>query len=107
MSDDALPSSRATLAPEGAGPPDSHLLRDFWLVAKLDMVESLRARWFALYSTVFGGLVALLFIFGLTEEEVARRKAEGYAPRDVYRSNPDLKRVLDAVAQGAFSPSPR
>jgi starch phosphorylase len=45
-----------------------------------------------------------IFIFGLTEEEVARRKAEGYAPRDVYRSNPDLKRVLDAVAQGAFSP---
>ena len=70
MSDDVLPSDRATLAPEGAGAPESHQLRDFWLVAKLDMVESLRARWFAVYSLVFGGTVALLFAFGVTESRI-------------------------------------
>ncbi|MBW2372252.1 MAG: ABC transporter permease, partial [Deltaproteobacteria bacterium] len=45
-------------------------MRDFWLVAKLDMVESLRARWFAVYSLVFGGTVALLFVFGVTESRI-------------------------------------
>ncbi|MCP4039437.1 MAG: ABC transporter permease subunit [bacterium] len=43
---------------------------DLWRVARLDVSEALRARWFALYSTVFGGLVALLFIFGLTESQI-------------------------------------
>ena len=45
-------------------------MKDLWLTAKLDIVESLRARWFAIYSLVFGGLVALLFVFGLTESRV-------------------------------------
>lgn len=45
-------------------------MKDLWLTAKLDIVESLRARWFAIYSLVFGGLVALLFFFGLTESRV-------------------------------------
>jgi ABC-2 type transport system permease protein len=40
------------------------------LTARLDAVESLRARWFLLYTIVFGGLVALLMIFGLTESQV-------------------------------------
>ncbi|MDA0190313.1 MAG: ABC transporter permease subunit [Proteobacteria bacterium] len=40
------------------------------LTAKLDIVESLRARWFLIYSLVFGGIVALLFAFGLTESRV-------------------------------------
>ncbi|WP_298351220.1 ABC transporter permease subunit [Rhodoblastus sp.] len=40
------------------------------LTARLDVAESLRARWFLLYSVVFGGLVALLMIFGLTESQV-------------------------------------
>lgn len=40
------------------------------LTAKLDIVESLRARWFIIYSLVFGGIVALLFAFGLTESRV-------------------------------------
>lgn len=35
--------------------------------ARLDIVESLRARRFMLYSLLFGGIVALLFAFGLTE----------------------------------------
>ena len=40
------------------------------LTARLDVVESLRARWFLIYSLVFGGIVALLFAFGLTESRV-------------------------------------
>jgi len=43
---------------------------DLWRVARLEVSEALRARWFALYSIVFGGLVGLLFIFGLTESQI-------------------------------------
>lgn len=45
-------------------------MNPFLLTARLDIVESLRARWFLLYSLVFGGIVALLFAFGLTESRV-------------------------------------
>ena len=45
-------------------------MKHLWLTAKLDIVESLRARWFLIYSIVFGGIVALLFAFGLTESRV-------------------------------------
>jgi ABC-2 type transport system permease protein len=45
-------------------------MKQFWLTAKLDIVESLRARWFQVYTLVFGGIVALLFLFGLTESRV-------------------------------------
>jgi len=45
-------------------------MKQLWLTAKLDIVESLHARWFQIYSLVFGGIVALLFLFGLTESRV-------------------------------------
>jgi ABC-2 type transport system permease protein len=45
-------------------------MRSLWQTAWLDIAESLRARWFLLYSAVFGGLVVLLFVFGLTESRV-------------------------------------
>jgi ABC-2 type transport system permease protein len=45
-------------------------MKHLWLTAKLDIVESLRARWFQIYTLVFGGIVALLFLFGLTESRV-------------------------------------
>jgi len=45
-------------------------MKQLWLTAKLDIVESLRARWFHVYTLVFGGIVALLFVFGLTESRV-------------------------------------
>ncbi len=53
----------------GNGPTraDSH---DLWQVARLDIADSLRARWFAVYTIVFGGLVALLFVFGITESKI-------------------------------------
>ena len=40
------------------------------LAAGLDVAESLRSRWFLLYASVFGGIVALLMIFGVTESRV-------------------------------------
>jgi starch phosphorylase len=43
------------------------------------------------------------FLFGLTAEEVAQRKARGYRPRDVYESNPELREALDAIGSGLFS----
>jgi ABC-2 type transport system permease protein len=45
-------------------------MKQLWLTARLDLVESLRARWFLIYTGVFGGIVALLFLFGLTESRV-------------------------------------
>jgi ABC-2 type transport system permease protein len=71
MSGEALLAERA--AAPGASAAErgrGRRLRDFRLVAQLDVVESLRARWFAVYSLVFGGLVALLFAFGVTESRV-------------------------------------
>lgn len=45
-------------------------MKSLWQTARLDITESLRARWFLLYSVVFGGVIVLLFIFGLTESRV-------------------------------------
>lgn len=45
-------------------------LRHAWLVARLEVSESMRARWFAVYSVVFGGLVVLLFALGITESRI-------------------------------------
>ena len=40
------------------------------LIAYLDLKESIRAKWFVVYSLVFGGLIALFFIAGVTESQV-------------------------------------
>ena len=40
------------------------------LIALLDLKESIRAKWFLVYSLVFGGLIALFFIAGVTESQV-------------------------------------
>jgi len=44
-----------------------------------------------------------IFIFGLTTPEVAAAKANGYNPWDYYHANPELKEVLDMIANGYFS----
>jgi glycogen phosphorylase len=44
-----------------------------------------------------------IFIFGNTTPEVADIRAHGYQPRDIYEENTELKRVLDAIRDGAFS----
>ena len=43
------------------------------------------------------------FLFGLTAQEVERKKAEGYKPRAYYEANPQLREILDALAGGEFS----
>jgi ABC-2 type transport system permease protein len=45
-------------------------LKNLYLIAYLDLKESLRAKWFLVYSLVFGGLIALFFIAGVTESQV-------------------------------------
>jgi len=45
-------------------------MKQLFLTAQLDIAESLRARWFLIYTLVFGGIVALLFAFGLSESRV-------------------------------------
>jgi ABC-2 type transport system permease protein len=45
-------------------------MQQWKLTARLELSETLRSRWFAVYSLVFGGIVALLFLFGLTESRV-------------------------------------
>ncbi len=45
-------------------------MRNLLLIAYLDLKESIRANWFIIYSLVFGGLIALFFIAGITESQV-------------------------------------
>lgn len=45
-------------------------MRYLWLTALTDIVESLRARWFLIYTLVFGGLVVVLFAYGLAESRI-------------------------------------
>ena len=40
------------------------------LTARLDVVESVRARWFLVYALIFGGIIAGFFAFGVTESRV-------------------------------------
>ncbi len=45
-------------------------MKNLFLVAYLDVRESLRSRWFYLYAFVFGGLMGLFFISGITDSVV-------------------------------------
>ncbi|HEV7358008.1 MAG TPA: glycogen/starch/alpha-glucan phosphorylase [Steroidobacteraceae bacterium] len=45
-----------------------------------------------------------MFIFGLTADEVAARRAAGYEPMREVDANPELKGTLDLIASGFFSP---
>jgi len=45
-------------------------MKHLWLAAYTDVIESLRARWFMVYAMVFGGLVVILFAFGLAESRI-------------------------------------
>ncbi len=45
-------------------------MKNLLLIAYLDLKESIRANWFIIYSLVFGGLIALFFIAGITESQV-------------------------------------
>ena len=41
-----------------------------------------------------------IFLFGMTTEQVAQRKQEGYRPHEIYLHNQAIKRVLDQVSAG-------
>jgi starch phosphorylase len=45
-----------------------------------------------------------ILIFGLTAEEVATRRREGYDPRALIEASRELSQALSAVASGVFSP---
>lgn len=45
-------------------------MRELLLTARLDVVESIRAKWFAAYTAIFGGIVVLFFFFGVTESRI-------------------------------------
>jgi len=47
-----------------------HSTKNLLLIAYLDLKESIRANWFIIYSLVFGGLIAMFFIAGITESQV-------------------------------------
>lgn len=43
------------------------------------------------------------FLFGLTADEVAQVKADGYRPWETYQDNDELKAVIDLIGSGLFS----
>ncbi|MDX8469558.1 glycogen/starch/alpha-glucan phosphorylase [Mesorhizobium sp. VK23B] len=45
-----------------------------------------------------------IFIFGLTTAEVAERRNNGYNPRGVIESSPELSQAVSAISSGVFSP---
>jgi len=45
-------------------------VKNLFLIAYLDIKESLRSKWFYVYATVFGGLMALFFITGVSDAVV-------------------------------------
>jgi starch phosphorylase len=45
-----------------------------------------------------------MFIFGLTAQEAAARRAAGYRPRCEVDANPELQATLDLIESGFFSP---
>jgi starch phosphorylase len=44
------------------------------------------------------------FLFGLTVDQVKDLRRRGYDPREIYRQDPELRAVVDAIASGTFSP---
>ena len=45
-----------------------------------------------------------IFIFGLTADEVAEKRASGYEPRAVIEGSRELQQAVHAIASGVFSP---
>ncbi len=45
-----------------------------------------------------------IFIFGMTTDEVAAKRAGGYDPRAVIEASTELSQALNAIASGVFSP---
>lgn len=48
-----------------------------------------------------------IVIFGLTAEEVAKKRTDGYDPRPIIEGSKELSQALAAIASGVFSPDDR
>jgi starch phosphorylase len=48
-----------------------------------------------------------IIIFGMTTEEVAERRENGYEPRPIIEASRELSQALTAIASGVFSPDDR
>jgi starch phosphorylase len=48
-----------------------------------------------------------IFIFGLKAHEVAEKRRSGYNPREFYENDAELRRVMDMIGSGFFSPDER
>ena len=46
-----------------------------------------------------------IFIFGLESQEIRKLREKGYNPREYYEKNRELKKALDMISSGYFSPS--
>jgi glycogen phosphorylase len=46
-----------------------------------------------------------IFIFGMTADEVQNTKRAGYRPSDYYERIPELKKIIDMIRTGYFSPT--
>jgi glycogen phosphorylase len=44
-----------------------------------------------------------IVIFGMTADEVAKKRREGHVPRTVIEASPELRQALEAIASGVFS----
>jgi starch phosphorylase len=44
-----------------------------------------------------------MFVFGMNEVEVTALRQHGYRPREIYESEPEIRRVIDLIASGAVS----
>jgi len=45
-------------------------MKNLLLIAKLDILESIRSKWFLVYLIIFGGLMGLFFVTGITDAVV-------------------------------------
>ncbi len=48
-----------------------------------------------------------IFIFGHTVDEIDQVRNEGYNPQEIYNADEELKRVIDQIHEGYFSPEDR
>jgi starch phosphorylase len=45
-----------------------------------------------------------MYIFGLTAQEIADRQTKAFQPREIYDSDPRVRRVIDTLSSDRFSP---
>lgn len=46
-------------------------MKNLFLIAKMDIKESLRSKWFLIYTLTFAGIIAIFFLSGVTNSRIA------------------------------------